>query len=73
MPGGMDGYQLAVTAHEQYPELKLLLTSGFTKKRSNLRSSEDKYLVNLNDRILDKPYNLTELAIALKKSLNALY
>jgi len=73
MPGGMDGYQLAMMVHEQYPELKILLTSGFTKKRSKLCSAEDKYLFNLNDRILDKPYNLSELAIALKKSLNDSY
>jgi len=70
MPGDMDGYQLAVTAHEQYPKLRILLTSGFTNKRAKLRGAEDKYLVNLNDRILDKPYNRTELAIALKKTLN---
>jgi PAS domain S-box-containing protein len=70
MPGEMDGYQLAVTAHERYPELKVLLTSGFTKKRSKLRSAEDKYLVNLNDRILDKPYNLTELANALQNTMD---
>lgn len=69
MPGEMDGYQLAMTAHERYPELKVLLTSGFTKKRSKLCRAEDKYLVNLNDRILDKPYNLTELANALQNTM----
>ncbi|MEH6405580.1 MAG: response regulator, partial [Sneathiella sp.] len=70
MPGEMDGYQLAVTAHERYPELKVLLTSGFTKKRSKLHSAGDKYLVDLNDMILDKPYNLAELAIALQNTFN---
>jgi|GEM_PF-3308689 len=72
MPGDMDGYQLAVIAHDQNPELKILLTSGFTKKRSKLRNAEDAYLANLNDRILNKPYNLTELAMALKKTLKEL-
>jgi len=70
MPGPIDGYQLAVSAHERDPELKILLTSGFTKKQSNLRADEDKLLFNLNERILKKPYNRTELAFALKKTLN---
>ncbi len=70
MPGEMDGYQLALTAHERYPELKILLTSGFSKKRSKLNKATDQYLIGLNDKILDKPYNQAELAYAIKKALD---
>jgi len=70
MPGPIDGYQLAMSAHERDPELKILLTSGFTKKQSTLRAAGDKLLFCRNERILKKPYNQTELAYALKKTLN---
>jgi len=70
MPGEKDGYQLAETAHQTYPELKVLLTSGFTRKRSKLHGAGEKYLVDLNDKILDKPYNLSELAFAIQATFN---
>ena len=69
MPGDMDGYQLALEAHDIYPNLRVLLTSGFTKKRAKLNNSGNKYLIGLNDRLLSKPYNMSELASAIHKVL----
>jgi len=69
MPGEMDGYQLALNAHQLYPKLKVLITSGFTKKRAELNSSGNEYLIGLNDNLLSKPYNMSELASAIHKVL----
>lgn len=69
MPGGIDGYQLASMAHKHWPALKILLTSGFTKKEEALNHSDDKYLIELNGQLLGKPYNMSELALALRKTI----
>ncbi|MBL4739915.1 MAG: PAS domain S-box protein [Sneathiella sp.] len=69
MPGGVDGYQLASMAHENWPALKILLTSGFTKKVEALSQSDDKYLIELNEQLLGKPYNISKLALALRKAI----
>jgi len=69
MPGGVDGYQLASMAHDRWPTLKVLLTSGFTKREEALSQSNDKYLIELNEQLLGKPYNMSELAHALRKAI----
>ncbi|OUR77544.1 hypothetical protein A9Q83_10405 [Alphaproteobacteria bacterium 46_93_T64] len=70
MPGGIDGYQVAKTVHEEQPSIKILLTSGFTKKKEEIRNSDDQYLVKLNSGMLDKPYNREELAFAVRDALS---
>ncbi|MBL4667250.1 MAG: response regulator [Sneathiella sp.] len=70
MPGGLDGFQLASAAHELSPNLKVLCTSGFTKRQADLDCSADKYLIKLNNSLLSKPYNKTELAYAIQRTLN---
>ena len=70
MPGGLDGYQLALAVHELYPKFRVLCTSGFTKKQADLDLGEDEYLINLNNNLLSKPYNMTELAYAIHRTLN---
>ncbi|MEH6404643.1 MAG: ATP-binding protein [Sneathiella sp.] len=69
MPGDTDGYQLALIAHDLYPQLKILLTSGFTKKRAELNNDGNEYLIRLNDRLLSKPYNKSELMSAIQTVL----
>jgi len=70
MPGGLDGFQLASAAHELSPNLKVLCTSGFTKKQADFDQSEDEYLIKLNNSLLSKPYNKAELAYAIQRTLN---
>ncbi len=70
MPGKIDGYQLALKTQKKFPALKFLLTSGFTKKQAELNSGGNPYLVTLNNDMLSKPYNMAELAIALRHSLD---
>ena len=61
MPGGMNGTQLAVEARRIRPELKVLLTSGYT---AAALSREHGLPDNLN--IVEKPYQREELARKLR-------
>jgi len=57
MPGDLNGYQLAEQATLLYPDLKVLLTSGFTAKALS-SNGQDRFNANL----LAKPYNEDEVA-----------
>ena len=61
MPGGMNGAQLAVEARRVRPELKVLLTSGYT---AAALSFEHGLPDNLN--VVSKPYRREELARKLR-------
>ena len=61
MPGGMNGVQLAVEARRIRPELKVLLTSGYT---AAALSREHGLPDNLN--LVEKPYQREELAKKLR-------
>jgi CheY-like chemotaxis protein len=61
MPGGMNGVQLTVEARRIRPELKVLLTSGYTAAALSL---EHGLPDNLN--VLEKPYRREELAKKLR-------
>ncbi len=71
MPGNLDGYHVALEAHAHSPLLKVLLTSGFTRKHEEIASGDGKYLSNLASNLLSKPYNHTELALAVRDTLDA--
>ena len=70
MPGQMDGYCLARAAMNDHPSLKILLTSGYTKKRSETINGEDKAIARLAANLLSKPYDLSELAAAVRRQLD---
>ncbi len=65
MPGGMNGYELAQTAVKQNPELKILLTSGFTSK-----TTAHKGLAKFATHLLSKPYLKSELAQHIRQTLD---
>jgi CheY-like chemotaxis protein len=62
MPGPIDGVELAHLAHEQRPDLKIMLSSGFPDLKSG-RSSEDSYVPW---QILKKPFRRSDLQRALQ-------
>jgi signal transduction histidine kinase len=64
-PGSIDGIALARTAAARWPELKILLTSGFPQTRLDERGE-----VN-GMRLLSKPYGREELARVLREVLDA--
>ena len=70
MPGEMDGYDLAKTTLKQYPDIKVLLTSGFTAKREGALNGDVALFKTLSDQLLNKPYIQQELAVAVRKILN---
>ena len=67
MPGDMDGMVLARAVGERWPEVKIVLTSGFveTKVRGDLAR------LGQPVRILAKPYRRGQLAKALHEALHA--
>ena len=71
MPGGMDGYRLAIAALKDRPDLKVLLTSGFTRMREELMNGDRLKTSALAKSLLHKPYNIAELAVAVRRSLDA--
>jgi len=64
MPGGINGYELAEQAADLYPQLKILLTSGYTQK-AVARNGQAKFASNL----LSKPYSRQELAKQIRAML----
>jgi CheY-like chemotaxis protein len=65
MPGGMNGYELAQKAVEHMPDLKVLLTSGFTSKPIAHNG-----LAKFSANLLNKPYRKTDLAKRLRQVLD---
>jgi len=63
MPGGLSGYQLAVQARAEFPQLKVLLTSGYT-----YNSGQNKQIESEN--LLRKPYSSAELSRWMKMLVN---
>ena len=65
MPGGMTGVELESFVHQSYPNLKVLLTSGF----SDSSVFDIGFLQHGND-VLKKPYQNAELANAVRDILD---
>jgi len=70
MPGDMNGYELAIQSRETRPDLKVLLTSGFTDKFEKKLGNKDEYIKFLTTQLLVKPYNQSSLAIAIRNMLD---
>jgi len=65
MPGGLNGYELARQAAAKYPQLRILLTSGYTGKAGR-SDGQARFSANL----LIKPYARAELAQRIQALLN---
>ncbi len=65
MPGGINGYELAAKVSMEYPEIKVLLSSGFM---GDYKAGSDQSLLRSN--MLKKPYSRTELANRLREILD---
>ncbi len=63
MPGGISGYELAVTALSRWPEMKIVLTSGFPGHKINVDG------VRHNFRLLSKPCRRDDLARTIREVL----
>ena len=67
MPGGLNGYELAEQACKLYPDLGVLLTSGYTEM-AIARNGQARFNANL----LSKPYTLSELINRIHETLREL-
>jgi signal transduction histidine kinase len=65
MPGGMTGRELAKTVAPRFPDMKVLLTSGYPDRMGDADGGRDKPL-----RFLRKPYRDHELAWAVREALD---
>jgi CheY-like chemotaxis protein len=64
MPGGMSGYDVAERVRSMEPDMKVLLTSGY----SDVPLAASKAVRNI--KVLEKPYTREQLACALREALN---
>jgi CheY-like chemotaxis protein len=64
MAGGMDGIELTRNVLARWPEMKVLLTSGFPETKLNGNGP-------IPARLLNKPYRRDELARAVREALTA--
>lgn len=70
MPGKFNGFELATEVSKLNPSIKVLLTSGFNHFLDKHRNSTDERMLELASSLLNKPYNGTELAISVRKTLD---
>jgi len=64
MPGGMSGYDVAERVRAMEPDMKVLLTSGY----SDVPLAVSKAVRSI--KVLEKPYTRERLACALREALN---
>ncbi|QIB64454.1 ATP-binding protein [Kineobactrum salinum] len=65
MPGGMNGRELADTAYQLHPGIRVLFTSGYTENAIVHHGRLDRGV-----QLLSKPYRRQELATKLRKVLD---
>ena len=66
MPGKMSGTDLSSWAAENYPDIKIILTTGFDKKSFKKDSS-----ISPSIPVLHKPYSKAQLAMQVRLSLDS--
>ena len=64
MPGGMTGYDVAERVRSMRPDLKVLLTSGYSGLGVKVRKTAR------DVKVLGKPYSRLQLACALREALD---
>ena len=64
MPGGIDGYELARQVKRQWPQIAVVLTSGFPERSSAPQGGDS------NLPLLIKPYRENDLARVVRRALD---
>jgi len=70
MAGNMDGFGLGIEVLKKHTNVKVLLTSGFTANQQKATVADKPLKEELSKNILNKPYNLAELAKAVRQALS---
>jgi CheY-like chemotaxis protein len=66
MPGGMSGYELRQQVRSLYPQMPVLLTSGYAEELAGNQVKPDADIT-----VLRKPYRMADLASAIDDALRA--
>ena len=66
MPGGMNGRELAMAVRKRHPGVKVLYTSGYAAEAAAQRGA-----LGPGEALLAKPYRTAELAVQLRRILDA--
>ena len=61
----MDGYKLAATVRDKYPEVKIQLVSGYDDDK--VRTEQDALLAK---KLINKPFSASQLFSAVRKALD---
>ncbi len=70
MPGPMNGFQLALKCQEDFPDVRILLTSGYTKSNELLTPEQEAEISNLLKTMLVKPYSMNKMSQAVRNALD---
>lgn len=62
-----NGFELSSKALKLKPDLKILLASGFTSEQIQHTGEHEKLYQHLSSHLLKKPYNVKELAVAVRR------
>ncbi|MBP2295456.1 PAS domain-containing protein [Azospirillum rugosum] len=75
MPGGMSGLVLVQRVRERFPDMPVLLTTGYTDELASNNPASNNAASNTvfgpSVQILNKPYRRTELADRIRATLNS--
>ncbi len=66
MPGGVDGFELANRIATKFPQVKVLLTSGYSEHLARSQATVPEFTFNM----LKKPYGLGQLAREIRHVLD---
>jgi PAS domain S-box-containing protein/hemerythrin-like metal-binding protein len=70
MPGGMNGFQLAVNVFQTRPGVKVLLTSGFAWEGDKAMQSSVQFVKYCIQEIIRKPYREADFLQKIRQSLD---
>jgi len=65
MPGEMDGHMLGVWTEENYPHIKVVLTSGYSKGKADVSRDRAHPFP-----MIRKPYSIEKLAAQIRSKLD---
>ena len=65
MPGKMDGHMLGMWTEENYPQIKVILTSGYSRGRADVSADKAHPFM-----LIRKPYSIDKLAEEIRSKLS---
>ncbi len=70
MPGGITGFDLAIRAIKKRPNIKVILTSGYTSESERSRIKNAYLARQLSTALLEKPYSRNQALTRVRQALD---